>query len=319
MIYLNPALASSGNPLYRPHSEVMGNKLMASPTTEQLIKQITREVMAALRSGGWAVPCASGTGTCNGCNLCVQRAGAVVQRLLEAGAERIGGGLGLTVVGPEIARLIDHTLLRPEATRQQILQLCAEAKQHGFAAVCVNPFWVRTCAEQLAGTGVKVCSVVGFPFGATLPEVKAYEAHRAIQNGAEEIDMVINIGALKDGEYALVEADIAGVVLACHENGAQTKVILETALLTDEEKIKACELAKAAGADFVKTSTGFSTGGATVADVALLRRVVGAEMGVKASGGIRTYEDAQKMLAAGANRIGASASVKIIQEAKERK
>jgi len=246
----------------------------------------------------------------------VQRAGAAVQRILEAGAARVGGGLGLTAVGPEIARLIDHTLLRPEATRQQILQLCAEARQYGFAAVCVNPFWVRTCAEQLAGTGVKVCSVVGFPLGATLPEVKVYEARRAIQNGAEEIDMVINIGALKGGEHALVEADIAGVVLACHESGAQTKVIIETALLTDEEKIKACELAKAAGADFVKTSTGFSTSGATVADVALMRRVVGMTMGVKAAGGIRTYEDAQKMVAAGATRIGASASVKIIQEAK---
>lgn len=291
---------------------------MVPPTTEQLIKRVTREVMVALRSEGWAVPCASGAGACNGCNLCVQRAGAAVQRILEAGAERIGGGLGLAAVGPEIARLIDHTLLRPEATQQQIRQLCAEAKQYGFAAVCVNPFWVRTCAEQLAGTGIKVCSVVGFPFGVTLPEVKAYEARRAIQNGAAEIDMVINIGALKDGDYALVEADIAGVVLACHESGALTKVIIETALLTEEEKIKACELAKAAGADFVKTSTGFSTGGATVADVALMRRVVGTEMGVKASGGIRTYEDAQKMLAAGANRIGASASVKIIQEARER-
>jgi len=287
---------------------------MALLSSEQLVEQITREVLATLQGG--QTPCASGQGTCTGCNLCAQRAGAAVQQILEAGATRVGGGLGMAAPGPEIARYIDHTLLKPEATRAQILQLCAEARQFEFAAVCVNPFWVRTCAEQLAGSPVRVCSVVGFPLGATMPEVKVYETRRALLNGANEIDMVLNIGALKGGENALVEADIAGVVLACQEGGAHSKVIIETALLTDEEKVRACQLAKAAGADFVKTSTGFSTGGATVADVALMRKAVGPELGVKAAGGIRSYEDAQKMVAAGATRIGASASVKIMQEAK---
>jgi deoxyribose-phosphate aldolase len=282
--------------------------------TDRLIEQITREVMASLNIGG--TPCAGGEGSCSSCGRCAQRAGAAVQRILEAGASRVGGGLGMSPPGADIARYIDHTILKPEATRAQIVQLCAEARQFGFAAVCVNPFWVRTCAEQLAGSAVKVCSVVGFPLGATMPEAKVYETRRAIQNGADEIDMVINIGALKGGEDALVEADIAGVVLACQDGGAHSKVIIEAVLLTDEEKVRACTLAKAAGADFVKTSTGFSTGGATAADVALMRRVVGPELGVKAAGGIRSYADAEKMVAAGATRIGASASVKILQEAK---
>jgi deoxyribose-phosphate aldolase len=282
--------------------------------SEQLIEQITRQVMATLQ--GSLAPCASGEGGCSGCGRCAQRAGATVQRILEAGASRVGGGLGMSGLGRSIAQYIDHTILKPEATRAQILQLCAEASQFGFAAVCVNPFWVRTCSEQLAGTAVKVCSVVGFPLGATMPEVKVYETRRAILNGAAEIDMVINIGALKGSERTLVEADIAGVVLACQEGGATSKVIIEAALLNDDEKVTACELSKAAGADFVKTSTGFSTGGATVADVALMRRAVGPELGVKAAGGIRTYEDAQKLVAAGATRIGASASVKILQEAR---
>lgn len=287
---------------------------MAHMSTDQLIDQITREVMASLSAA--PTPCASGSGSCTNCGRCAQRAGEAVQRILEAGAIRVGGGLGMAVPGAEIARYIDHTLLKPDATRAMVLQLCAEARQFGFAAVCVNPFWVRTCAEQVAGSSVKVCSVVGFPLGATVPEAKVYESRRAILNGAVEIDMVINIGALKGGEGSLVEADIAGVVLACQEGGAHTKVIIETSLLTDEEKVRACELAKAAGADFVKTSTGFSTGGATAADVALMRRTVGPELGVKASGGIRSYDDAQKMVAAGATRIGASASVKIVQEAR---
>jgi deoxyribose-phosphate aldolase len=287
---------------------------MAQLTTDQLIEQITREVMASLHLGGQ--PCAGGEGGCSSCGRCAQRAGAAVQRILEAGASRVGGGLGMSPPGADIARYIDHTILKPDATRAQIVQLCVEARQFGFAAVCVNPFWVRTCSEQLAGSAVKVCSVVGFPLGATMPEAKVYETRRAIQNGADEIDMVINIGALKGGEDSLVEADIAGVVLACQDGGAHSKVIIEAVLLSDEEKFRACVLAKAAGADFVKTSTGFSTGGATVADVALMRRAVGPDLGIKAAGGIRTYEDAQKMVAAGATRIGASASVKILQEAK---
>ena len=215
-----------------------------------------------------------------------------------------------------IAKIIDHTLLKPEATRDQIAQLCREAREYGFAAVCVNPCYVGLAAELLRGSSVKVCSVVGFPLGATLPEVKAYEARRAIEEGAAEIDMVINIGALKSGDLELVKRDIASVVDVCHAKGALCKVIIEAALLTDEEKVLACQLARAAGADYVKTSTGFGPGGATVQDVALMRRTVGPEMGVKAAGGIRSYEAAKSMVEAGATRIGASAGVKIVQEAR---
>ena len=215
-----------------------------------------------------------------------------------------------------IAKIIDHTLLKPEATRDQIVQLCREAREYGFAAVCVNPSYVKLAAELLRGSSVKVCSVVGFPLGATLPEVKAYEARRAIEEGAAEIDMVINIGALKSGDLELVKRDIASVVDVCHARGALCKVIIEAALLTDEEKVLACQLAKAAGADYVKTSTGFGPGGATVQDVALMRRTVGPEMGVKAAGGIRSYEAAKSMVEAGATRIGASAGVKIVREAR---
>ncbi len=216
----------------------------------------------------------------------------------------------------DIAKLIDHTLLKPEATRDQIAQLCREAREYGFAAVCVNPCYVGLAAELLRGSPVKVCSVVGFPLGATLPEVKAYEARRAIEEGAAEVDMVLNIGALKSGDLELVRQDIAAVVDVCHAKGALCKVIIEAALLSDEEKVLACQLAKAAGADYVKTSTGFGPGGATVHDVALMRRTVGPEMGVKAAGGIRSYEAAKAMLEAGATRIGASAGVKIVREAR---
>lgn len=216
----------------------------------------------------------------------------------------------------DIAKIIDHTLLKPEATRDQIVQLCREAREYGFAAVCVNPCYVKLAAELLRGSPVKVCSVVGFPLGATLPEVKAYEARRAIEEGAAEIDMVINIGALKSGDLELVRRDIAAVVDVCHAKGALCKVIIEAALLSDEEKVLACQLAKAAGADYVKTSTGFGPGGATVHDVALMRRTVGPGMGVKAAGGIRSYEAARNMIEAGATRIGASAGVKIVREAR---
>jgi len=216
----------------------------------------------------------------------------------------------------DIAKIIDHTLLKPEATRDQIVQLCREAREYGFAAVCVNPCYVKLAAELLRGSPAKVCSVVGFPLGATLPEVKAYEARRAIEEGAAEIDMVINIGALKSGDLELVRRDIAAVVDVCHAKGALCKVIIEAALLSDEEKVLACQLAKAAGADYVKTSTGFGPGGATVHDVALMRRTVGPGMGVKAAGGIRSYEAARNMIEAGATRIGASAGVKIVREAR---
>ncbi|WP_075075295.1 deoxyribose-phosphate aldolase [Longilinea arvoryzae] len=212
-----------------------------------------------------------------------------------------------------LAGLIDHTLLKPDATPDQIAQLCFEARKYGFASVCVNPTWVPLCAQLLQGSQAKVCTVIGFPLGATASAVKVFETQNAIDHGATEIDMVLNIGALKARDLDLVAKDIRGVVNAAHSRGPIVKVILETVLLTDEEKTIACLIAKEAGADFVKTSTGFSSGGATVHDVALMRRVVGPEMGVKASGGVRTFEDAEKMVQAGATRIGASAGVKIIQ------
>lgn len=230
-----------------------------------------------------------------------------------AGADRLPSTPDVTHSNPALARTIDHTLLKPEATKEQITQLCLEAREYGFASVCVNPTWVKLCAQLLKGSEVKVCTVIGFPFGATEETVKAFEARLAIEQGASEVDMVINIGALKGRDLDLVARDIRGVVTTAHERGALVKVIIETTLLTDEEKTIACRLAKEAGADFVKTSTGFADGGATVHDVELMRRVVGPEMGVKASGGVRTYEDAEKMLQAGATRIGASASVKIVQ------
>lgn len=213
------------------------------------------------------------------------------------------------------AALIDHTLLKPEATAADIRKVCAEARQYVFASVCVNPCWVRLVAGELAGTAVKVCSVVGFPLGATTSEIKVAETAGAIRDGAQEIDMVLNVGELRAGNHDAVRGDIKGVVDAAHRSGAIVKVILETALLTDEQKVAACLLAKEAGADFVKTSTGFGPGGATVEDVALMRRTVGPAIGVKASGGVRTLEDLKKMVAAGANRVGASASVKMIEAA----
>ena len=214
-----------------------------------------------------------------------------------------------------IASLIDHTLLRPEATQDQIAQLCEEAREYGFAAVCVNPTNVKLATRLLKSSPVAVCTVVGFPLGATLPEVKAYEAQQALSYGATEIDMVINIGALKSEDYELVEQDIAAVARTCHDNGAICKVIIEAALLTEEEKVMVCQLAKKAGADYVKTSTGFGPGGATMEDVALMRRVVGPSMGIKAAGGVRTLETVREMIEAGATRIGTSSGVKIVQEA----
>ena len=213
----------------------------------------------------------------------------------------------------EIAAVIDHTLLRPDATKEDIENLCREAREFGFATVCVNPAWVALAAAELAGSCVRVCAVVGFPLGATTSDVKGYETRRAIFDGAREIDMVINIGALKSGELHLVERDIEAVTGPCRDCHVLSKVIIETALLTDEEKVTACTLAKAAGADFVKTSTGFGPGGATVADVALMRRTVGSEMGIKAAGGIRDLDALRTMLDAGATRIGTSAGVRIVQ------
>ncbi len=215
---------------------------------------------------------------------------------------------------PTLAGMIDHTLLKPEATPEQIAQLCTEAKTYHFASVCVNPVNVAQAADLLRGSGVKVCSVIGFPLGATLPEVKVYETQAVIRLGATEVDMVINIGALKAGKDSLVLEDISGVVQAAHQAGALVKVIIETCLLTDAEKVRASQLTKQAGADFVKTSTGFSTKGATVEDITLMRQTVGPQMGVKAAGGVRTRKDAEAMVRAGATRLGASAGVKILQE-----
>jgi deoxyribose-phosphate aldolase len=238
--------------------------------------------------------------------------------VLDAGATRVGvhaaGG-----APPGVAGMIDHTLLKPDASRRNIEDLCREAVEFGFATVCINPTWVATCAKALAGSAVGVCSVVGFPLGATTADVKGYETRRAIFDGAREIDMVINIGALKSGDLRTVERDIDAVTGACHDCAVISKVIIEAALLTDDEKVTASTLAKAAGADYVKTSTGFGPGGATPADVALMRRVVGAEMGVKAAGGIRDLQGLRAMVAAGATRVGASAGVKIVQQARGEK
>jgi len=254
---------------------------------------------------------------CAECNercshLCVHK----TQKAIEAGAARISAGGEVASVDAQIAHLIDHTLLKPDATRDQIRKLCEEAVKFGFASVCINPWNVAQAAELVRGSEVKVCTVVGFPLGATLPQVKIYETDAVIKLGAQEIDMVINIGALKSGLDDTVEADIRGVVEASHRGGAICKVILETALLTIEEKIRGSLAAKNAGADFVKTSTGFSTGGATAEDVSLMRAVVGGEIGIKAAGGVRSFEDFQKMVAAGATRVGASASVKILEQAR---
>jgi len=237
-----------------------------------------------------------------------------VKNIVTVGAERISAGLGVGnhLNDISLARMIDHTMLKPDATVDEITKLCSEAKQYHFASVCVNPGFVAHCSALLKGTDVKVCTVIGFPLGANTTEVKRLEAEQAIANGATEIDMVINIGQLKSGNYDYVFNDVQKVVLAAKSKRFVCKVILETALLDDEEKVKACIICKQAGADFVKTSTGFSKGGATVGDVALMRKVVGSAVGVKASGGIRSKEDAEAMIASGADRIGASASVKIV-------
>jgi deoxyribose-phosphate aldolase len=245
-----------------------------------------------------------------------QRAPETVRSFVAAGASRIGNSPGSHAVPRDIAGYIDHTLLKPDATQAEIERLCAEARDYGFASVCVNPSFVKLSARLLKGSGVEVCTVVGFPLGATTPAVKAFETRKAVREGAKEIDMVINVGALKSGNYDLVQKDIEAVVGAGHESGAVVKVIIEAALLSDEEKVAACVLAKRARADFVKTSTGFASGGATLRDVAIMRATVGPEMGVKAAGGIRSYLDALGMIEAGATRIGASAGVGIVQESR---
>jgi len=280
------------------------------PLDLQRLIQIIVEEIAASES-------APAPSRCNCHSLLYECCPDRLRGVLDAGATRLG--LHATGGAPGgVASMIDHTLLKPDATRTDIEALCREAAEYTFASVCVNPTWVALCASLLQGTAVKVCSVVGFPLGATTPDTKHYETRRAIFDGAREIDMVINVGALKSGDLRVVERDIEAVTAPCREAGALSKVIIEAALLTDDEKITACTLAKAAAADYVKTSTGFGPGGATAADVALMRRVVGEEMGVKAAGGVRDLEGLKAMVAAGATRIGASAGVRIVQESQGR-
>jgi deoxyribose-phosphate aldolase len=244
---------------------------------------------------------------------CVQTCARNTKEIIAAGASRVSASEKLTRIDPNIAALIDHTILKPEATRNDVVKICREAREYRFASVCVNPYWVPLVKAELSGSPVKVCTVVGFPLGATSTEAKVAETAAALRAGAEEIDMVINVGALRSGDTDAVKNDIQAVVRVAHEAGAIVKVILETALLDDTQKTVASKICKAAGADFVKTSTGFSTSGATAHDIALMRAAVGPNIGVKASGGIRTLQDVQAMTAAGATRIGASASVKIVE------
>ena len=296
---------------------------MTQAELDSLVAEISEEILA--RAGGGSSPGApakKGEGlnlpaeVCPGCvQRCAQTCARNTKQILAAGADRVSASERLTKIDPAIASVIDHTILKPEATRADLLKVCREARQYGFASVCANPYWVPLMRQELAGTPVKVCTVVGFPLGATSTEAKAAETAAAVRAGAQEIDMVINVGALRSAEYDAVRYDVEQVVQASHRGGAIVKVILETALLDDLQKTEACRLAKLAGADFVKTSTGFGPSGATAHDVALMRAAVGPEMGVKAAGGIRTLQDFQAMTAAGATRIGASASVKIVEAA----
>ena len=281
---------------------------MDTVSLRRLIEIITEELAAAVPPPGTRPPC-----SCHGVlyDCCPDR----VRGILDAGATRLGLHASGSPAG-DVASLIDHTLLKADATRPEIETLCREAAEFGFATVCVNPCWVALASRLLKASRSSVCSVVGFPLGATTSDVKHYETRRAIFDGAAEIDTVINIGALKSGDLHLVERDIEAVTTPCREAGVVSKVIIEAAYLTDEEKITATTIVKAAGADFVKTSTGFGPGGATIADVALLRRVVGAGMGVKAAGGVKDFAALDAMVRAGATRIGASAGVRIVQQAR---
>jgi deoxyribose-phosphate aldolase len=301
-----------------------------------LVDLITQEVRAKLMAGGSgiaytratphpegipslqthtpeqlrSIPCHENPDSCTACGLCAVRRPEDAQAILKQGADRIATAPGIGKVGNGLASYIDHTLLKPEATKEELMKLAEEARQYTFATVCVNSANVRLMKQLLGGSGVPICAVVGFPLGAMTPSAKAFETKEAIRCGAQEIDMVINIGALKSGDYKLVLCDIQAVVEAAKP--IPVKVILETSKLTQEEKVIACSLSVAANAAFVKTSTGFGGGGATTEDIALMRRIVGPNIGVKASGGVRDFEGAQAMIKAGANRIGASASVAIV-------
>ena len=290
---------------------------MTNAELDLLVAQIGEELLARIPA---AAQPKKGEGlnlpdqVCPGCmQRCVQTCARNTKEIIAAGASRVSASEKLTKIDPSVAALIDHTILKPEATRADVVKVCREARQYSFASVCVNPYWVPLVKMELAGSPVTVCTVVGFPLGATSTEAKVCETQAAVRAGAQEIDMVINVGALRSGELDTVRNDIAAVARAAHHGGAILKVILETALLDDEQKRVASQLSKAAGAEFVKTSTGFAATGATAHDVALMRAAVGPEMGVKASGGIRTLDDLRTMAAAGATRIGASASVKIVE------
>jgi deoxyribose-phosphate aldolase len=293
---------------------------------DRLVAQIGEELLARVAPSGVmpgvvpAVTQKKGEGlnlpdqVCPGCvQRCVQTCARNAKEIIAAGASRVTASEKLTRIDPAIAALIDHTILKPEATRADVVKICREAREYQFASVCVNPYWVPVVKAELAGSSVKVCTVIGFPLGATSTEGKVCETAAALRAGAQEIDMVMNVGALRSGDTDTVKTDIQSVVRVAHQAGALVKVILETALLDDTQKTVASQIAKSAGADFVKTSTGFSTSGATVHDIALMRAAVGPNIGVKASGGIRTLQDVQAMTAAGATRIGASASVKIVE------
>lgn len=291
---------------------------MTPSELDQLVAQIGDELLARM---GRTRPL-TGEGhnisdlVCPGCTQrCPQTCSKKTANVIAAGADRVSASQTLTRVDSAVARLIDHTILKPDASRADIEKVCAEARKYSFASVCVNAYWVPLVAKLLAGSPVKVCTVVGFPLGATTTATKVHETEEALRCGAQEIDMVLNVGALKTGDHERVKQDIQAVAECAHSGGAILKVILETCLLDDNQKAIACTLAKLAGADFVKTSTGFSTSGATAHDVALMRSIVGPDIGVKASGGIRTRADVDAMAAAGASRIGASASVKIVEGA----
>ena len=299
------------------------SELMASPDRASLVQAIVDVLSAnpSLLAGATDLPggapslCADGRGVA--CGSCISKRTDSVRAIVGAGRPmRLASAPGLGAVPDDIAKFIDHTLLKPDATYADIDKLCAEAAKFGFASVCVNPMYVKRCADKLRGSSSLVCTVIGFPLGATPPEIKALEARRAIRDGAREIDMVISIGALKSGDHKYVYDDIRAVAETVHDGRAILKVILETALLTDEEKIAGCVAAKKARADFVKTSTGFAKGGATVHDVTLMATAVDHRLGVKASGGVGSAEDARKMIQAGATRIGASVGVKIVQESR---
>jgi len=282
-----------------------------------LIDDLTKVIVNALQSQSQRVCEDSVGGLCVDCGVCTVVCSGRARRIVDAGAVRLSArGVNAKDVPADIAGYIDHTLLKPDATPAEVAKLCQEAREYHFAAVCVNPPFVKQCAELLRGSGVQVATVVGFPLGAHTTATKVFETEQALVDGATEIDMVINVGALKAGQNDLVREDIRGVVQAAHRNGALVKVIIEAALLNDEEKTRASRLSKEAGADFVKTSTGFGPGGATAHDVALMRAAVGPDLGVKAAGGVKDLKQAQELITAGATRIGASAGVRIVKESR---